>query len=141
MTCDTWRMTSERPLSARSRAGRWLREQRLRRGYRTAAELGRAIGASKEVIWSYESGRSAVPDDRAERIAEALGMDIITVRRNLGLWVPPDAGAPESASEPDEIEIPSDREEQIKLARQLIARANELNEQAHRLLEGRADTG
>ena len=36
-------MTSERPLSIRSRAGRWLREQRLRRGYRTAAELGRAI--------------------------------------------------------------------------------------------------
>lgn len=134
-------MTSERPLSIRSRAGRWLREQRLRRGYRTAAELGRAIGASKEVIWSYESGRSAVPDDRAERIAEALGLDIITVRRNLGLWVPPDAGEPEPASEPGEIEIPSDREEQIKLARQLIARANELNEQAHRLLEGRADTG
>lgn len=99
------------------------------------------IGASKEVVSNYETGRSAVPSDRAERIAEALDMDIITVRRNLGLWVPPDAGDRESASKSGEIEIPSDREEQIKLARQLIARASELNKQAHRLLEGRADTG
>lgn len=68
----------------------WLREQRERRGFSAAAELGRAIGASKEVVWSYEAGRSSVPDDRAEQIAEALGMDLVEVRRNLGLWVPPE---------------------------------------------------
>jgi len=90
MACDTERMTSEDRLSRRARAGRWLREQRQRAGFATAAEFGRAIGVSKEVVSNYEVGRSSVPDDRAEKIADVLGMDIIEVRRGLGLWVPDD---------------------------------------------------
>lgn len=81
-------MTSNDRLSRRAKAGQWLREQRRRAGYQTAAEFGRAIGVSKEVASNYEVGRSDVPEDRAERIAQALGLDIITVRRQLGLWVP-----------------------------------------------------
>jgi transcriptional regulator with XRE-family HTH domain len=81
-------MTSEDKPTQRLRAGEWLRTQREQRGFSSAAELGRAIGTTKEVIWSYEKGRASVPDERAAQIAEALGMDLIEVRRNLGLWVP-----------------------------------------------------
>ena len=92
MSCDTVGMSSEDPRERRARAGQWLRDQRQRRGYRTAAEFARALGIDKGLVSNYEVGRSDVPDDRANRIADVLGIDILTVRRNLGLWVPRDAG-------------------------------------------------
>jgi transcriptional regulator with XRE-family HTH domain len=111
MTCDTERMTSDGGdhLSRRARAGQWLREQRQSRGFSTAAEFGRALGISKELVSNYETGRSSVPDDKAERIAEVLDMDIIEARRNLGLWVPPQAS--------DELAEPEDDPELIQLIR------------------------
>lgn len=42
------------------------------------------------MVSNYETGRSEISDERAEQLAEVLGMDIIDVRRNLGLWVPDD---------------------------------------------------
>jgi transcriptional regulator with XRE-family HTH domain len=70
-------------------AGTWLREQRTQRGFKTAGEFARALEVDPSRVSAYENDRSLVPDDRAEQIAELFEMDIIEVRRNLGLWVPP----------------------------------------------------
>lgn len=123
-------MTSEDRLSQRARAGRWLREQRQRRGFATAAEFGRAIGVSKEVASNYEVGRSSVPDDRAEGIAKALGLDIITVRRNLGLWVPDDVPAeveqlPSLEKVLDTMSLEELVEANVRLAQRIIDRQKE----------------
>lgn len=69
-------------------AGLWLREARTRRGFRTAADFARTLGIDKSLVSNYERGVNAVDDERAEQIAGVLRMDIIEVRRNLGLWVP-----------------------------------------------------
>lgn len=99
MPCDTVGMTSEDPRERRAKAGQWLRDQRQRRGYRTAAEFARALGIDKGLVSNYETGRSEVPDDRAERIAEVLGLDILTVRRHFGLWVPKETGPMDRAEQ------------------------------------------
>ncbi len=39
-------------------------------------------------ISNYETGKNTVPEDRVEDLAQALKLDIIDVRRGLGLWVP-----------------------------------------------------
>lgn len=80
-------MTSKR--QQQEAAGQWLRSARERRGIATAGALARRIGVSDSLISRYETGISGVPDDKAEKIAEVLGMDIIEVRRGLGLWTPP----------------------------------------------------
>jgi transcriptional regulator with XRE-family HTH domain len=78
------------------RAGEWLRETRTRRGL-TAAELAELIDTSPQNISNYERGMATVNDDRAAKIATALGLDIITTRQGLGLWVPDDTpGTPAS---------------------------------------------
>lgn len=71
-------------------AGRWLRAERIRRGFDTLGKFARALEVDPSRVSNYETGKSEVPDDRAQKIADVLGMDIIEVRRNLGLWVPPD---------------------------------------------------
>jgi transcriptional regulator with XRE-family HTH domain len=71
-------------------AGRWLRQQRERLGIATQAELDRRLGWNKGTVNNYETRDVMVSDDRAEQLAELFGLDIITVRRNLGLWVPDD---------------------------------------------------
>lgn len=81
-------MTSDDKRDRLIKAGQWLRDQRQRRGFRSAAEFARALGIDKGLVSNYETGRSEVPDDRAERIADVLGLDEIHVRRHLGLWVP-----------------------------------------------------
>lgn len=43
-----------------------------------------------QTVSSYERGVNAVDDERAETIAGAFGMDVVEVRRGLGLWVPED---------------------------------------------------
>ena len=81
-------MTSKR--QQLEEAGRWLRRERERRGLRTAGALARRMGVSDSLVSRIETGATAVTDERAEQIAEALGLDIITVRRTFGLWVPDD---------------------------------------------------
>jgi transcriptional regulator with XRE-family HTH domain len=69
-------------------AGRWLRGARERRGYQTAADFARDLQVDQSLISRYERGISAVGDERAEQIAQVLRMDIVDVRRGLGLWIP-----------------------------------------------------
>ncbi len=71
----------------RLRAGEWLRSTRERAGLTTAA-LAAALGVHQTSISNYETGKNTVPDDRVEDLAQALKLDIIDVRRGLGLWVP-----------------------------------------------------
>lgn len=92
-------MTSKR--QQQEAAGRWLRDAREQRGFRTAGALARRMGVSDSIVSRYETGISAVSDERAEQIAEALGMDIIEVRRGLGLWVPPSGNQPAEAEQDD----------------------------------------
>lgn len=90
-------------------AGRWLRTAREQHGSnvrRFAAELD----VTTQAVYNWESGKNAVDDDRANRIAKVLSMDIIEVRRNLGLWTPP-AGD-------DELTEPEDDPELLRLIRQ-----------------------
>ena len=82
-------MRSEEQRADLIRGGRWLREQRRKRGFSSAAAFGREVGASKEVVSAWELGRFAIPDNRAEAIAETLGVSVLETRRGLGMWVPP----------------------------------------------------
>lgn len=86
MTCNAVFVASNR--EQQEAAGRWLRQERERRGMRTTGALARLMGVSDSLVSRLETGSSAATDERAEQIAEAFGMDIIEVRRNLGLWVP-----------------------------------------------------
>lgn len=97
MTCNTWCVSSKR--EQQEAAGRWLRQARDRRGLTTAGMLARRMDVSVSLISRYETGMSAVSDERAEQIAEALEMDLIEVRRGLGLWVPREVGGGASAEE------------------------------------------
>jgi len=130
MTCDTDLMSRDR-LAQRAQAGAWLREQRERRGYATAAAFASALGIDKSLVSNYETGRTAVPDDRAERIAEVLGMDIIEVRRRLGLWVP--EGEPRQAPWAGELE------EVRRLLHQVAQRDPDRVRTIRRILEALAD--
>ncbi|MEV4671016.1 helix-turn-helix transcriptional regulator [Actinomadura sp. NPDC049382] len=106
-------------------AGRWLRTERERAGFATLNQFARALGIDQSQVSRYELGTSAVSDDRAEKIAEVLRLDIITVRRNLGLWVP---------------ETPMGRAEMVmdqneRMVADLIERVRRLNERKRRAVE------
>jgi transcriptional regulator with XRE-family HTH domain len=93
--------------------GRWLRAERERRNLSVRA-LARLVGVAGTQISNYELGRYEPDDDRVEDIARALGMDIITVRRGLGLWVPeglaPRIVTPEEAIRADPTLRPDQRD-------------------------------
>lgn len=88
-----------RDLDRLLRAGEWLREARTNRGL-TGAELAELVETSPQNISNYERGVTSVSDDKAAKIATALGLDEITTRRNLGLWVP-DAADPQRSENVD----------------------------------------
>ncbi|HEY9373055.1 helix-turn-helix transcriptional regulator [Streptomyces sp.] len=110
-------MTSKR--QQLEEAGRWLRRERERRGLGTAGALARRMGVSDSLISRIETGATAVTDERAEQIAEALSLDIITVRRTFGLWVPDDR------SPMDRAEAIMDENE--RLVAELLARIRRMN--------------
>lgn len=127
MTCNAYRVSSKRErLEA---AGRWLRRTREQRGYATLGEFARALGVDPSLISRYERGVSEISDERAEQIAKILRIDLLEVRRSLGLWVPDDSTAGE-ATGPE----PATRDE-------LIARANELMGEAQEYLRRARETG
>ncbi|TYK47189.1 helix-turn-helix domain-containing protein [Actinomadura decatromicini] len=101
-------MTSSDKGSTSDDAGRWLREQRERRGIRSQAELARLLGWDKTAVNNYETRGTKMPNDRAKQIADFFHLDVITVRRNLGLWVPDD-----DASAMDNAERQLDENEQL----------------------------
>lgn len=86
MACNPWGVSSKR--EQQEVAGRWLRQARERRGFATVGALARRLGVSESLVSRYETGLSSISDERAEQIADALGMGIMEVRRGLGLWVP-----------------------------------------------------
>lgn len=68
-------------------AGRWLREARERRGM-SVREFAANLGVATQMVYDWQNGKNAVGDERAKQIADVLRMDLIDVRRGLGLWVP-----------------------------------------------------
>lgn len=80
-------------------AGAWLRQERQAAGFDSARSFATALGIDPSRVSRYETGADSVVDDVADKIADALKRDIVTVRRHLGLWVPDEAsGASESFS-------------------------------------------
>lgn len=93
----------------------------MSRGLHTAGALARRMGVSDSLISRIETGATAVTNERAEQIAQALEMDIITVRRNLGLWVPDDEAADdESAASPVMAELTERLAQDPDLARAVL---------------------
>lgn len=117
---------SDDGLESRVAAARWLRETRERHGFNTAAQFAEAIGAKPYQLSNWETGRSTVDDKTAKRIAAALDMSVIEVRRNLGLWVP------------DEDEplppLPTDTAELRAELRRIAEASDDLSEQTRRVL-------
>lgn len=117
MPCNAQTMTSKR--QRQEEAGRWLRRERERRGLQTAGALARRMGVSDSLISRIETGATSATDERAEQIADALDMDVIDVRRNLGLWVP------DERSPMDRAEAMMDENE--RLVAELLERVRRLN--------------
>ena len=69
-------------------AGRWLRQERERRGFATVKAFAERLGVDPSMASNYERGIHAVTDERAEQIAGLFDMPVVDVRRGLGLWVP-----------------------------------------------------
>lgn len=88
-------------------AGQWLKDARENRGYATATAFAAALGVNQSMVSRYERGSSEVEDERAEQIADVLGMPLVEVRRGLGLWVP--------ADEPASIAVPGALDRQLRL--------------------------
>lgn len=87
ITCNAVSVSSKR--EQQEAAGQWLRQARERKGFATVGALARRLDVSESLVSRYETGLSAVSDERAAKIAEILELPLIEVRRNLGLWVPP----------------------------------------------------
>jgi transcriptional regulator with XRE-family HTH domain len=123
-------------------AGRWLRDARERRGHRTAADFARALDVDQSLVSRYERGISAVGDERAEQIAEVLRMDIVDVRRGLGLWVPREetarAARPGSADDAELQDLIAQAGDNPALRDALLA-VKRMNEMRSQPSTGRAD--
>lgn len=72
-------------------AGEWLKATRQEKGM-SVRQLAAEIDVATQVIYDWQNGKNAVSEDNAAKIAQAFEMDLIQVRRNLGLWVPDDPG-------------------------------------------------
>jgi transcriptional regulator with XRE-family HTH domain len=118
-------------------AGRWLRQQRERLGIATQAELDRRLGWNKGTVNNYETRDVMVSDERAEQLAELFGLDIITVRRNLGLWVPgEDVGATSNA-----LPVPTDEKlRQSGLAPETVEALLAMRRSVERFVEQRNES-
>lgn len=90
-------------------AGRWLRETRERRGM-SVREFAANLGVATQMVYDWQNGKNAVGDERAKQIADVLRMDLIDVRRGLGLWVPLKE---DQTSEPPSEEVTAVDEEEL----------------------------
>lgn len=95
------------------RAGQWLRDVRKAAGVEPK-ELARQMDLTPAQVSNYELGKHKFTDERAEQIARTLNMDIVDVRRGLGLWVPesltPRSMTPEEAIRADPALRPDQRD-------------------------------
>lgn len=112
-------------------AGRWLRTQRERRGM-SARQLATALDIAPQSVNNWETGKNAVSDEGAARIADVFDMDEIDVRRGLGLWVPEEhRGEAEDLDEQQRHYITL-----IEEARQAVLRRIDNPAERERLLSG-----
>lgn len=88
------------------------------------ADFARALGIDKSLLSNYETGKTRPSDEAAARIADVLGIDVLVVRRRLGLWVPPDKAA--------ELDAGPNEESLAERARRILAMAQELAADAER---------
>lgn len=79
-------------------AGEWLQGTRARRGL-TAKELARRVDVAPQLVSNWETGRTAVSDEMAHRLAHTLALPVLTVRRGLRMWVPDEPSQPLSVDE------------------------------------------
>lgn len=87
----------------------------------TTAELATAVDTHQQSISSYETGKYSFPEDKIDALARAFRMDVIEVRRGLGLWVPegyePRMVSPEEAIRHD----PTMSDDQRQMAIEMLA--------------------
>lgn len=99
------------------------------------------MGVTASVISRYETGASRISDERAEQIAGALNMNIIDVRRGLGLWVPREADRPRTTADEvrDSVLAPETKEALLSIEENLrrwkVMRDERRIRRAQRLLE------
>lgn len=94
----------------RARAGAWLKNAREQRGI-SVRSVASYFDVSTQSVYGWEAGGSDfADDDRAAGLAKLLRMDLVEVRRGLGLWVPPTAD--------DELAEPEDDPDLLRLIRQ-----------------------
>lgn len=75
-------------------SGAWLRRHRELRGL-SVRDLAASMDVTTQVVYEWQSGKSAVSEPRVEQLAEALGVSVVDARRGLGFWVGDDvAGIP-----------------------------------------------
>jgi transcriptional regulator with XRE-family HTH domain len=121
-------------------AGRWIRDQRERRGITTQADLARRLGWDKTAVNNYETRGVQVPDERARQLATFFGLDEIEVRRNLGLWVPEDEPARQDPPTDEELRAsglaPETVEDLLAMRRRIDQWVAERNERAIRRAGG-----
>lgn len=85
------------------KAGRWLREERERRGI-SVREFAAHMKVTTQVAYDWQNGKVSFNDERAQQIADLFNMDIIKVRRGLRLWVPPEPSSGEGVDQIDRLE-------------------------------------
>jgi transcriptional regulator with XRE-family HTH domain len=71
----------------------------------SARQLADTLGIATQTVYSWQSGKTTVNEDRVPRLAEVLGVSEVDARRGLGYWVPEDSEPPpvRDAGELDEI--------------------------------------
>lgn len=74
---DNNQPTSSRrgPRTDRVRTGMRMQRLRIERGV-SMAQMAREVGVSRQMMWNYERGLSAMAAHRARRIAEILGVTV-----------------------------------------------------------------
>jgi len=89
-----------------ARGGRWLREERRRRGFEHGTTFAETIGIKQVRLSAYERGLYPVPKDVAAKVAKAFDMRELDVWRGLGLDLPADAETDEALDDYYESKYP-----------------------------------
>lgn len=130
-------MTRDEKRDRLREAGNWLRHQRERRGFTRPADFARALNVDRSLVSNWENGKNSVTDERADQIAEVLGMDIIEVRRGLGLWVPSDDQTDRQSGPGDQPAEEEDPDQMLKDADEFLARHDEILRRRSEILRRR----
>jgi transcriptional regulator with XRE-family HTH domain len=83
--------------------GEWLARQIGRRGV-TVRQIAEALGVTTKTVYDWQSGKTAISEERVPRLAEILSVSELEARRGLGFWVPSGDEPPPIDSRLDEME-------------------------------------